>query len=64
MRCVDLRTELEDGVVSINNHDRLVLEYAGQEIPLAPACHGDRMMRDNASTRRPVILTTPPTPPA
>jgi len=44
MKCVQLRTELEDGVVSMNNHDRLMLGSVGKEIPLVPAVHGDRLI--------------------
>ncbi|KAF8531946.1 hypothetical protein BDD12DRAFT_16341 [Trichophaea hybrida] len=36
-KCADLSTDLEKGIVNINNRDRLVLGTAGGEIPMAPA---------------------------
>ena len=59
---VDLRTDLEDGVVSINIRDRLVLGRAAQEIPMAPAARGDRTMRDYARAGCPVLSTPLPPP--
>jgi len=44
MKCVQLYTELEDGVVSMNNRDRLMLGSVGKEKPLVPAAHGDRLI--------------------
>jgi len=58
--CVNLRTDLEDGVVCINNRDRPVLGRAGQEIPMTLAAHSDRTMRDFARAGPPVRSTLPP----
>ena len=61
--CLDLHTDLENGVVSINNRGRLVPGRAGLEIPMAPAARGDRTMRDYTRAGSPVLSTPPPPPP-
>ena len=44
--CLNLCTNLENGIVSINYRNRLVLGPAGGDIPLAPAHHDYRPIRD------------------
>jgi len=61
-KCRDLCTAVENGILSINNRNRLVLGPAGGEISLALAHCDYRTIRDYAHAGAPILLVPPPPP--
>ncbi|KAF8254216.1 hypothetical protein K440DRAFT_635718 [Wilcoxina mikolae CBS 423.85] len=63
-KCADLHTDLEKGLISINDKGRLVFERTYSEIAMEPAIRDYYTMRDCARTEAWLLLPqSPPSPP-